>query len=394
MSRFDGLISLLKHFVSVGPPGCGLTVSQEGKMIFEHYEGLADRENNRPMDKNTVYRVFSCTKPITIAAAMKLFERGKFLLDDSVETYLPYFANLKYYHYEGSNTTQVLPCKHLLTIKHLMTMTSGIPYGGENNLTQRDILQFADSFPKENLDLQELARRLSEVPLAFEPGTHYMYGFGMDLLGAVVEAIADKSFGEFLQDEIFTPLGMQNTAFTFKNDQMRQNLAALYDVQDDGSLKRNDGLDCRHEPGVRFESGGGGLLSTIGDMSRFSSMMAMGGTLDGVRILSPRTVNLIRMDHLKGQAKADFIEVTERTWPNMVGYSFGLCCRTLVNPADAGSPSSLGEFAWSGAAGTWSLIDPDLRLSAQYAQQLFPSERNMQAYCHPRLRNAIYASVF
>ncbi len=385
------IIDLLKHFVEIGPPGCALTISHKGKVVFEHYEGLADRENGIPITPNTVYRMYSCTKPLTVAAAMILYERGKFLLSDPVEKYLPCFADAKYYRYNGASTTEVVPCKNPITIRSLMNMTCGIPYGGNNNRTEQDIAAIGAFGPASPKTLQDFVKELSQVPLMFEPGTHYVYGYGCDILGAVIEAVSNKSLGEFMKDEIFAPLGMNHTGF-FLNEEMRKNLAALYVVQDDGTLVADSSRDGAFEESSLFESGGAGLLSTIGDMTRFSQTMAMGGELEGVRILAPHTINLIRQDHLQGMARTDFDEVTRRVWPNMLGYSFGLACRTLVDPAAAGS-CSMHEFAWSGAAGTWCLIDPDRQISAEYAHQLFPSSRNMQDYCHPRLRNAIYGAI-
>lgn len=387
------LRDLMRQFIDQGIPGCSLSISHHGEVVFEHSEGYADVEAKKEFRADTLFRAFSCTKPITVAAAMILLERGKILLTDPIERYLPCFANMRYYAYNGAASTQILPCRNSITIRDLMRMTSGIPYGGRNNLSEQDIACFGSSCPETpSVSTQEFVRQIATVPLAFEPGTHWMYGFGIDVLGAIIEVVSGKRFGEFLQNEIFAPLGMKDTGFKLREED-RPRLAAMYEKGEDGTLTRIDGRDFAYAPEYSFESGGGGLLSTIHDMTRFSQMMAMGGELDGNRILSSRTIDLIRMDHLSGQQRLDYDEVSKRIWPNMLGYSFGLGCRTLVDPATGGSNSSIGEFAWSGAAGSYALIDPELQISAEYTHQLWPSDRNMQGYCHPRLRNAIYAAL-
>jgi len=387
------LIDLLQHFVNEkGVPGCGVSISQHGEELFRHFEGVADKENAVPFSSDTIYRAYSCTKPITVAAALILLERGKLLLTDPVEKYLPCFKDLKYYDYNGACTTRIVPCRNVLRVRNLMNMTSGIAYGGMNNLTEQGVAAIEAVIPATPKSLLDFMEDLAKVPLCFDPGTHWMYGYGCDVLGAVIEVAAGKPFGQFLKDEIFDPLGMKNTAF-FLNEETRSKLAALYLRSEDGSIVRSTDPEIKYEASSLFESGGGGLLTNIDDMRRFSSMMAMGGELNGVKILSRKSIDLMRADHLTPAQRADYDKVSEMVWPNMLGYSFGLCCRTMVDRATGGILSSLGEFAWSGAAGTWALIDPELEISAEYVHQIMPSDLNMQDYCHPRLRNVIYGAL-
>ena len=394
MRNQQALIDLMKHFVEdLGVPGCGLSVSQHGEVLFKHFEGLADKENNVPFAADTVFRAYSCSKPITVAAAMILLERGKLLLTDPVEKYLPYFKDMKYYDYNGACSTHVVPCKNKMTVRDLMTMTNGLPYGGKNNLTEQDVMDLGAVTPNHPMALQEFCEQLAKVPLCLDPGTRWMYGYGCDVMGAVIEVASGKPLGQFMHDEIFAPLGMNTTGFFFSEAIKREKMAAIYIRQDDGNLVRDYEHDGKYEPEALFESGGGGLLSTLDDMTKFSQMMANGGELNGVKILSRKAIDLIRADHLTPAQRADYDKVSQTVWPNMLGYSFGLSCRTMVDRATGGILSSLGEFAWSGAAGTWALIDPETGISAEYAHQIMPSERNLQDYCHPRLRNTIYGAL-
>lgn len=384
----SGLIPLLKHFTEIGPPGCALAVSHKGKPVFEHYEGIADKESGRPVDENTLFRMFSNTKNVTAVAALILYERGEFLLNDPLEKYLPCFADMTYYDYDGSNTPLVRPATRPILIKDLFTMCSGLTYGGTVTQTHLDAGVVAANH---TLSTLEFAEKLSGIPLAFEPGTHWNYGYSHDVLGALIEAVSGKRFGEFLSDEIFNPLGMKKTFFSLPEHE-RGHLASQYRVEEHGLVKDHS-TDYAFDPSYPLESGGAGLLSTLRDMDTFTRMLSMGGTLNGVRILGRKTIDLMRLNHLEGAPLGDFQKVCRGAWPWFEGYGYGLGVRTMADRAKAGSNGSDGEFGWAGMAGTWLMVDMEEQLSACYLHQLIPSEKNLQDYCHPRIRNAIYGAL-
>lgn len=388
---FNDIKLLLNHFVEdMKIPGCALEITHKGDVVFEHYAGLADVETKRPIDKNTVYRIYSDTKVVTAVAAMILLERGKFLLNDPIEKYLPEFSNPHYYRYEGTNVALKRPAVRSIQIVDLMRMTAGLPYGGEQNLTQCGFKNIGSTFPNEPMLLRDYIKKIAEVPLAFSPGEHWNYGFGMDVMGAIIEVLSGKPLNQFFEDEIFEPLGMKNTGFFFKND-MQENLTVQYELIDGKPTPY--GTDHWYTGEYKCLMGGSGLLSTVEDMSTFASMLSMGGSLKGVRILSPKTVDLMRANHLEPHQLKEFQRVHTLTWTNMVGYGFGLGCRTLIDIAKSGANGSIGEFGWSGAAGTFMLIDPKEQIAAYYAEQIMPFERNLQDYVHPRVRNAIYGAL-
>lgn len=391
MYDFSAVQKLLESFVRIGPPGCGMQVSLAGEEVFSTQVGYADLERHLPIKTDTLFRMCSNTKLVTAVAAMILFERGAFLLDDPVADYMPCFSKLRCFSAAGNGVGEAVPLVRPLTIRHLLTMTAGIPYAGTNTYTQRQYANLLEGFlVRPDCTLQELAERICEIPIEYQPGDGWCYGMGMDLIGALIEVISGKSFGAFLKDELFDPLEMRDTVFTCTPEQ-RERLAVLYMRNARGELVPNASIDFAYAPGYRYESGGAGLLSTVADMERLSRMLCMGGTLNGRRILGKASISLMSSDHLTGQARLAFSETWDHGWDFLRGYSYGLGVRTMRDPAIAGSGSPVGEFGWAGAAGTWTLIDTEHRLSVFYAHQLMPE--NMEGYCHRRLKNAVYAAL-
>ena len=386
--KLNKLESLLEHFIDIGVPGCALSVSHKGEVVFNGYKGMADIEEKRPVDENTVYRMYSNTKNVTIVAALILYDQGKFLLNDPIEKYLPFFSNAKFAYVDGSNTVNVVPVTRSIRIKDLFAMTSGLTYGGAGSFTHSEFEKIGGLWPNENLTTMEFVEKISEVPLAFDPGTSWSYGFSHDVLGALIEVISGKSFGAFLSDEIFKPLKMNHTSFHL-SDKSRPHLAGLYWREENG-LRKDNVMDQMYDPENKYELGGAGLLSTLEDYARFTSMLALGGTFEGNRILGRRTVDLIHQNHLEPGPLSAFRKVHEVAWPWFEGYGYGLGVRTLISKTESGSNGSIGEFGWCGAAGSWMMVDVDEGISACYMHQLFPMDNNLQDYCHPRLRNVIY----
>lgn len=382
---------LLDQFVEKGVPGCGLAVSYKGETIYTGYRGMSRLEDQKAFDENTILQIYSCTKNITAAAVMKLYEDGLILLNDPLEKYLPFYKNVKVRVVDGGNEVYVTPAVKPLRIKELLTMTSGIPYGGIGSMARVDLAAIKDPY---KLSTMELAREIAKVPLEFEPGTHFLYGYSFEVLGALVEAVSGKSFEEYLKEKIFDPLEMTRTTFTLKRD-MEKDLATMYEFDENGGrvMSRDIVVNKREGSDFKAELGGQGLLSTVNDMLNFITMYAMGGANKGHRILSRNTIDLIRENHLEGEALQDMKAVTRRSWPWYEGYGWGLGCRTLISKTQAGSNGSLGEFGWCGASGTYFLADPEKQLAIAYAHQLWPCSNNMQDYCHPRVRNVVYAML-
>jgi len=384
MKQIEQLRPLLKSFIEKGPAGCACSVYHQNEQVFEDYVGYADLETKKPISSDTIYRIYSMTKVVTCVAALNLYERGLFLLEDPLEEYLPEFKNPTIYRKGEKGEVYVTPAVQSIRVKDLFTMTSGLTYPGEANETERHVQQSMKSLQEEGTyDIRTLSRELAKIPLAFDPGTQWRYGLSHDVLGALIEVVSGKSFGQFLQEEIFQPLSMGDTFFKIPEDK-KERLSSLYDWKESGNLQRNSKMDAEYQPGTRFESGGGGLLSTLNDYSRFARMLANGGTLDGERIIGRKTVDLLAMNHLQPEQVPTF------NWEHLKGYGYGLGVRTMVNPALAGSNSSIGEFGWMGMAGTYVMIDPKEQLSAVYMHQLLP---NFETYTQPRLRNVIYGAL-
>ncbi|MFS0637836.1 serine hydrolase domain-containing protein [Mesobacillus foraminis] len=378
---------LLKSFVEKGPAGCACSVFHQGKQVFEDYIGYADLETEKPISQDTIYRIYSNTKVVTCVAALMLYERGLFLLNDPLEEYLPEFKNQQVYRTSESGEIYTSAASGSIKIRDLFMMTSGLTYGGEGNETERHVSRAMERLNSDGqadqMDNRMLAKLLSEIPLAFDPGTRWQYGLSHDVLGALIEVLSGKTFGQFLKDEIFDPLEMKNTFFKVPEGK-KDRLCTLYDRNENGDLTPNTSMDRSYHPDNLLESGGAGLLSTLGDYSRFAHMLASGGELDGVRILGRKTIELMSANHLQPELLSDY------NWEYLKGYGYGLGVRTMMNPALGGINSSIGEFGWSGLAGTWVTIDPKEQLSAVYMQQMFP---NFEAYHQPRLRSVIYGAL-
>lgn len=391
MSNFERLKPLLEHFTQLGPAGCSISVSLKGKLVFEHFHGYGDTEKGIPIMKDSIFRMYSNTKMLTMVAALILYERGLYLLNDPLEEYIPEFAHPMVCRYTGNNVMTVTPAARSITIKDLFTMCSGLTYEGKHNMTQSG----ADEIRREleekgGYSLREYAKALSTVPLAFDPGAHWNYGLSHDIAGAFIEVVSGKSLGQFFKDEIFDPLKMNDTGF-FISDDKRSRLTTMYQRKE-GKLVPNYDDDIYYQASHRFESGGAGLLSTLPDMTRFVQMLCLGGTLEGERIIGRKTIDLMRQNHLNEQQLHDFRQAQSiGKWDFLKGYGYGLGVRTMLDPAGGGCNGTVGEYGWAGAAGTWVLIDPQEELAVVYLHQLKPDNR--EEYCHPRLRAAIYGAI-
>ena len=385
MNNFPTLSALLKKIIEIGPTGCACMITKQGEPVFEEYCGFADREHTRPVSSDTVYRIYSMTKVITCTAALMLYERGAYLLGDPLKEYLPEFSDMQICSYDMAGTLTIRSAKDHILIRDLFCMTSGLTYYGDLSETEKHIKMFNQMIRENKCSLRDSMHELARIPLAFEPGSHWKYGLSHDVLGALIEVLSGKTFGQFLKDEIFDLLGMKDTAFHIRED-IKPRLAGIYTHNPDGTFSDYEGSGHEHfEPDDPFESGGAGLLSTLGDYMKFARVLACGGEKDGVRLLGRKTLELMALNHLSPQQLEDYHEIPQRA-----GYGYGLGVRVLMDKAANGCNATIGEFGWGGLPGTQLMIDSKEELAMVFMQQLWP---NMGEYIHPRLRAVINAAL-
>lgn len=367
--------------------GASFLVLHKGREAYFNAYGYADRENERLMERDTIIRLFSMTKPITAAAVMILAERGEIDLRDPVSKYLPYFAGQKVYHTGGT----LVPAERENTVWDMLNMTSGIPYP---DLTHEPGRQMDRSFREligrrmrgERVDTQEYLREIAKVPLCFQPGEKWMYGLSADVLGGVVEAVSGRTYGEFLKKELFDPLEMKDTGFSVPEDQ-KYRFAQIYEWKEElGRLVpfEDSHLGEYYGEDVAFESGGAGLVSTMDDYRHFAEMLLRKGTYGSRRILGSKTVEFMAQNRLSEEQKKDYI------WESTLGYGYGCLMRVLTDQGKAGTIAPLGEFGWDGWTGNYVTIDP-----ADEFLMIFFMQR-CAAGCTPlvrKLRMASYAAL-
>lgn len=367
--------------------GCSIEIRLGDTTAYEHYSGYADIEKQIPIAKDTLFRVYSMTKPVTVTAALQLYEQGKYLLNDPVSEYLPEFKNMSVFRRDDSGEYREYPAEREITIKDLFCMTSGLTYDGESHPTEIMTAELLKSlyqgFEKESCPTREFVKRIAKLPLAFEPGTRWKYGLSHDVLGGLVEVLSGERFGDYVRKHIFEPLHMEDTAFHMEEDKLRR-LAAIYTYKEGSVVPNTEIFQKNYTMKSLCESGGAGLISSLPDYSRFAyALTRMGTSPEGERILGRQTVELMRREHL-GERRSSM------DWKVLSGYGYGLGVRTLVDPAEGGVNGTVGEFGWSGMAGSYVLMDPEKQLTVVYMQQLVPS---MEEEIHPRLRNIIYGCL-
>ena len=394
------LARLDKHFaryVDDGRlPGWLLTVARHGRLAYVASCGQRDMEAGLPVETDTIWRLYSMTKPVTSVAAMMLYEEGAFELTDPVSIFIPSFAGLRVYTGGSDIRPVTVPATEPVRIWHLLTHTSGLTYGFHRTHPV-DALYRAHGFewgtPRDS-DLAACCDLWAGLPLLFEPGSEWNYSVATDVLGRVVEVASGCGLDEFFASRIFGPLGMTQTGFCV-NDPARSRLAALYTTGRDRKATRMDALGAvaRHRP--VFLAGGSGLVGTAADYHRFASMLLdtpadPAGRLDGVTLLSPRTVAFMTRNHLPGGVDLEtfgrplFAEAPFR------GVGFGLGFAVVLDAAAGKSLSSEGELSWGGAASTAFFVDPATGLSVSFFTQLLPSS------AHPvrsQLRQLVYQAL-
>lgn len=385
MSNFKDFSCFLEESMKVGPLGNGCAVARDGEILFEEYHGFADREKKIPMSQESVFRQFSTTKLVTSTAGLMLYERGKFLLNDPLYEYFPEWKHTMVAETQADGNVVIRPANRPILIRDCFSMAMGIGYGGED-YTHQMLQKVREDLRRDVGDytLRQEVRAISSIPVAFDPGTRWRYGVGLDLVAALIEEVSGKRLSEFMREEIFEPLGMKDTGHHYFGN-VRDRMVTVYELQDAGEPKALPGYedDENFEPDAKYEGGGVGLFSTVRDYIAFTQMLACGGVYKGERIIGRKTIDLMRTNQLNDQQLKDFYS------PYLEGYGYGLGVRTLLKPA-AGVNASPGEFGWTGMLGTYVSIDPSEKLSIVYMHNLVP---NKEAYIHPRIRNIVYGSL-
>ena len=371
-------------------PGNCVSVHIDNKQVFSYTSGYEDLENKIRMSGNKLFNMYSATKPVTATAGLQLYEKGYFLLDDPVYDFIPEFKTMFIKDSDGN----IREAKNTITMRDLFAMTSGISYDvGSPNIEE------ARRVTNGRMDTLTVAKYIAKNPLLFEPGTGWEYGLNHDVLGAVIEVITGKKFRDYVKENIFEPLEMNDSYFHCDDIIDRVAKQYRYHNSDETDLvKLQMHSDNTKEGwiehidnhpyltlGPEFDSGGAGITCSVSDYSKFATALANGGVgKNGERIISSGTIDLMRTNHLNEKQMADL------SYPQHRGYGYGLGVRTMVDRVKSGSNGSYGEFGWGGAAGAFVFIDPDRRLSLFYAQHMLnPHEE----YFAPRIRNVLYTCL-
>ena len=391
--RLQRLSAHMRRYVDDGRlPGWTTVVARHGKVVhLEHY-GRRDIEADLPIEDDTLFRIFSMTKPITSVAAMMLWEEGAFELKDPLYRFVPSFRDTRVWR-GGSSTAPVTePQRDPILLWHLLSHTAGLTYGfmyahPVDALYRQKGLEWGAPRDK---TLAEVCDLFAGFPLLFQPGTEWNYSVATDVVGRVIEVVSGMTLDDFLRTRIFEPLGMTDTAFSAApSDHPR--LAALYVPQPGtrrATLAPQMGAAAKHPP--KYLSGGGGLVSSAHDYHRFTEMLRRGGELDGVRLLSPRTVKLMTANHLPGGA--DLTQFGRALFSETAfdGVGFGLGFSVALDPVAGKVAGPAGEYAWGGAASTAFWVDPVEDLTVSFFTQLLPSST------HPirsQLKQLVYQAL-
>ncbi|HKR88727.1 MAG TPA: serine hydrolase domain-containing protein [Phenylobacterium sp.] len=390
LARIDRFLE--DRYIGAGRLPCAqLLVSRRGETAHQSVLGLRDVERGAALTEDTVFRIYSMTKPVTSVALMSLVEEGLIALDDPVARYIPAWADLGVFSAGVAGGFVTRRPARPMQVVDLMRHTSGLTYGFQyrSNVDAAYRQLQIDTVYGER-DLEQMVGALAAVPLDFSPGEAWNYSVSTDVLGYIVQKVAAKPLDAVFQERVFDPLKMADTGFHVRDDQ-RGRFAACYEATPDGRMKLQD--DPQTSPYLApppLLSGGGGLVSTAADYQRFCQMLLNGGELQGARILAPKTLRLMRANHLPGggdltrHSRSMFSEST------YAGVGFGLGFAVVFDPPQALLPSSPGEFYWGGMASTAFWVDPVEEVTVVFMTQLMPSSATT---IRRELRNLVYGAL-
>ena len=380
---------LEKHYVAPGKiAGCQALVARHGHVAYFKSIGLMDRERRKPMADDTIFRLYSMTKPIASVALMTLFEQGHFQLNDPVSRFIPAWRDHKVWvSGEGASMETVAPARPM-TMRNVLSHTGGLTYGATNHPVDR-IYRELGVMRGPGETLAGFAEKLAKVTLRYQPGERWMYSLSTDVCGRLVEVISGKPFDQYLQETIFDPLDMKDTSFMVAPRKLDR-FAANYERQANKTLKLIDDPErSNYLKPPTFFSGGGGLTGTTADYLRFCEMLRRGGELDGARILGPRTIDLMRQNHLAGGKDLSTMAIGAFSETAYEGVGFGLGFAMTLGQVEAGALGG-GDYYWGGAASTIFWVDPKEDLVVIFMTQLMPSATfNFRG----QLRNIIYSAI-
>lgn len=352
--------------------GTTVAVARRDRVVHLSHYGLADVEAGRPVADDTLWRIYSMTKPITSVAALMLYERGLLELTDPVARHLPAFADLRVYRGGSAANPGTEPAVEPMRLWHLLTHTAGLTYGFHHAHPVDEMYRgrgFEFGAPQ-GMDLATACDAWAGLPLVHQPGAEWNYSVATDVLGRVVEVVSGQPLDEFLDEHILRPLDMTDTGFVASDT---DRLAALYVPKPGGGLHRNDRMGAAATRRPSFLSGGGGLVSSAADYHRFTRMLARGGELDGARLLGPRTVAYATRNHLPGGVDLQGFGRPIFAESAFHGVGFGLGFSVVIDPAAGKTVTSAGEYAWGGLASTAFYVDPVEEITAMFLTQLMPS---------------------
>ncbi len=365
-------------------PGGVLVVARDGRVVLEHAFGFRDREARALMRPDAIFRIASMSKVLTTVGVLMLQEQGALLLSDPVSKYIPAFAHTTVAVARDDGGYDVVPAKRAITLRDLLTHTAGIGYGyGPARAAWEEAGIVGWYFGHRDEPIGATVARMAALPFDAQPGEAFVYGYGTDILGAVIEVASGQPLDAFLRERILTPLGMRSTQFYLERAD-RDRLAVVYSVDADGALVRAPAASAMQAQGAYIEgprasfSGGAGLLSTAADYARFLQMLLNGGVLDGARLLSPKSVELMTANHVGS------------LYPWEPGVGFGLGVFVVEDLGARGLPGSVGEYGWNGAYHTASWVDPQERLVVVYLTQVLPATGLTD---FGRVRAGVYGAV-
>ncbi|MFI1168745.1 serine hydrolase domain-containing protein [Streptomyces sp. NPDC020801] len=387
----DRLDQYLTRLVDEGRlPGFLVSVARGGRIAHFTTHGRRDVAAGLPVESDTVWRIYSMTKPVTAVAALLLVQEGRLSLDDPLERHLPVFAAPRVYVSGSGDEVTTRPAAGPILIRHLLTHTAGLTFGFYHAHPVDALYRAAglESSVPRGADLAETMDVYASLPLQFDPGTQWNYSVASNVLGRVVEVVSGQPLDVFFAERILGPLGMTDTGFRVADEQAGR-LAELYGETGEGGIEPIPGLPLRGRP--RLLSGSGGLVATAHDLHRFMELLRRRGELDGTRLLAPETVDLMTRNHLPGNADLrSYGSRPAHDEPGNEGVGFGLGVSVVTDPTRTQAPAGTGTYGWSGVATTTFWIDPGRDLTCQFLTQVRP-KRSLKIY--PELKRLLHEAV-